>query len=324
VGEPGPTTARDCPMGLDVMAALGSARARTILTERYHQDRFKNYISQLDKVTAEFAATTLGEWTSNLYWGWLWSLKPLLQPTGQGYPTFMQSEAWQDKGLNTTLSSWAQLRHDTILYAKQSGAEMGAGEEAAPKGYVEPYPEVYARLAYLSMRSRQGLAARGMLSEKLAAAYTRFEDSLMFLKAVAEKELTNEPRSTEEYERIQYFGGELERLTLQVVEGTHATRWFEITNETDRNIACIADVHTFFDQVLQVGVGPAYRIYVVVPHPAGGLQIAKGGVFSYYEFPWPASDRLTDEKWQALLASGNAPAQPEWTKSFIVPGSATQ
>jgi len=52
------------------------------------------------------------------------------------------------------------------------------------------------------------------------------------------------------------------------------------------------------------------------------LQIAKGGVFAYYEFPWPASDRLTDEKWQALLKSGQAPEQPEWTKSFVVPGSA--
>jgi len=72
--------------------------------------------------------------------------------------------------------------------------------------------------------------------------------------------------------------------------------------------------------VLEVGVGPAYRIYVVVPHPDGDLQIARGGCFSYYEFHWPASDRLTDEKWQSLLASGQAPAQPEWTGSYIVPG----
>ncbi|HUS81557.1 MAG TPA: DUF3160 domain-containing protein [Armatimonadota bacterium] len=325
VGEPGPTTARDMPIGLDVMAALGSARARSLLIEQYKQDRYKNYISQLDKVTGEFAATKLEEWTSNLYWGWLYSLTPLLEPRGQGYPTFMQSEQWQDKELGASLSSWAELRHDTILYAKQSGAEAGAAEPAYPKGYVEPYPEVYGRLAYLAWKSRQGLDSRGMLPEKLATAYDRFDDALLFLKSIAEKELTGEPRTAEEYERIQYFGGELERLTLQVVEGVaYATRWFEITNETDRNIACIADVHTSFDSALEVGVGPAYRIYVVVPHPDGGLQIAKGGVFSYYEFAWPAADRLTDEKWQALLASGQAPAQQEWTESYIVPGGATE
>ncbi len=314
---------RYMPMGLDVAAALGSARARYLLLEVYDQGRYPNYTEQLDKMQAEFTGTEESKWRSNLYWGWLYSLLPLFEEKGEGYPTFMQSEQWQDKELNTSLSSWAELRHDTILYAKQSGAEMGGGPEGKPKGYVEPYPEVYGRLAYLAWRSRQGLEERGMLPEKLAEAYGKFEDTLMFLKGIAEKELTNEPRTAEEYKRIQYFGGELERLTLEVAQGDQgAANWFEITNEADRNLACVADVHTSANSCLEVGVGPAYRIYVVVPHPDGGLQIAKGGVFAYYEFPWPASDRLTDEKWQALLKSGQAPEQPEWTKSFVVPGSA--
>ena len=48
------------------------------------------------------------------------------------------------------LSSWTELKHDTILYAKQVMAEMGGGpEEEPPKGYVEPNPEAYARLLAL-------------------------------------------------------------------------------------------------------------------------------------------------------------------------------
>ncbi|NBD34520.1 MAG: DUF3160 domain-containing protein, partial [Chloroflexi bacterium] len=31
------------------------------------------------------------------------------------------------------------------------------------------------------------------------------------------------------------------------------------------------------------------------------------GVFSYYEFPWAISDRLTDEAWRQMLEEGNAP-----------------
>ncbi|MFO8080501.1 MAG: DUF3160 domain-containing protein [Armatimonadota bacterium] len=323
VGSPGADTARDVPMGLDVMAALGSDRGREILTEQYNQDRFANYESQLDEVTAEMQQTPESTWRSNMYWGWLHSLRPLLQPVGEGYPTFMQSTEWLDKELSTSLASWAELRHDTILYAKQSGAEMGAGPMGEPKGYVEPYPEVFARLAWLAWHSREVLSGNDLLPERLDAPYRKFEEMLLFLKEIAEKQLTGVARTADEYDRIQYFGGELERLTLDVTEGGEgATNWFSIENETDRNMAAVADVHSFFDQVLQVAVGPAYRIYVVVPHPDGDLQIAKGGCFSYWEFHWPASDRLTDEKWQAMLGSGEAPPRPEWTDSFIVPGGA--
>ena len=42
----------------------------------------------------------------------------------------------------------------------------------------------------------------------------------------------------------------------------------------------------------------------------------RGGVFSYYEFLQPASNRLTDEKWQEMLREGKAPPQPEWIGIF--------
>ena len=58
--------------------------------------------------------------------------------------------------------------------------------------------------------------------------------------------------------------------------------------------------------------------YVIVPDPYDGLQVTKGGVFSYYEFGWPSSDRLTDEKWLQMLKDGEAPEQPEWTSSLDV------
>jgi len=314
------TKPRHWPSGLDVMAVLGSQRARAILLDVYDQGQYADYESQLDKLIAEFAAEPVSKWLSNLYWGWLYSFKPLLTEKGEGYPTFMRSEAWLDKELNTSLGSWAELRHDTILYGKQSGAEMGGPPFIPVKGYVEPYPEVYARLAYLAHMSKSGLEQRGILPETLAEKYDDMHDLLMFLKNCSEKLLTNQALTEEEYERIQAYGGELERLMLSVVESTSeygVTRWFEITNEADRYMACIADVHTSFDKVLEEAVGYAYPIYVIVPDPDGGLQVARGGVFSYHEFEWPASDRLTDEKWIEMLNDGTAPAHPEWTESFM-------
>ncbi|MEN6644033.1 MAG: DUF3160 domain-containing protein [Armatimonadia bacterium] len=317
-----PRDARDVPMGLDVMAALGSDRARNLLLVEYNQGRFPNYRKQMVKLRAEFAAKPEREWWQNMYWGWLYAFQALLQDFGQGYPTFMQGAPWQDKELQTSLGSWSQLRHDTLLYAKPSGAEMGGAEPIPVQGYVEPVPEAFGRLAYLTVLSQEGLRRRGVLDKSLDETYGKFKNLLMFLKDCAEKQLANQPLSKDAYERIQYFSGELERLQLSVVKSSDPKMsveyWGEITNEADRNLSTIADVHTSFGKALEVGVGPAYRIYVIVPRADGKLQIAKGGVFSYHEFLWPVSDRLTDEKWIGMLKSGKAPAQQDWLQSIVV------
>jgi hypothetical protein len=54
----------------------------------------------------------------------------------------LRSRAWQKKQLQTAAASWAELRHDTILYAKQSYSGSIICEY--PEGYVEPYPAFFA------------------------------------------------------------------------------------------------------------------------------------------------------------------------------------
>jgi hypothetical protein len=93
--------------------------------------------------------------------------------------------------------------------------------------------------------------------------------------------------------------------------------------EEEPQAAVIADVATDpFPQlvVLEEAVGRVNPIYVVTPivdeDGTAYLQVSKGGIFSYYEFPWPGDDRLTDEKWREMLDNGKAPPPPEWTTSF--------
>ena len=81
----------------------------------------------------------------------------------------------------------------------------------------------------------------------------------------------------------------------------------------------IADVATDpSGQVLEEGTGFVSDIYAVVPVD-GKLRLAKGAVYSYYEFPWPASDRLTDQKWKEMLESGKKIDQPAWVQTYSVP-----
>jgi hypothetical protein len=304
---------RGFPRGLDVPAVLGSDRALEILVAG-DDTNYDGYDEQLGKLQGEFAALPDEQWTSNLYWNWLFTLRPLLDEKGEGYPYFIQSPAWVDKDLHTWLGSWTELRHDTILYAKQSYtvfAESASPPPMPAHGYVEPQPEVYARLAALTAQMQAGLGDRGLLNDEVAERLAQMEQLLLSLKTISEKELRGESLTEEEYALIRHIGDTLEDLTTfsEEVEG-------EITSEADERMALVADVHTDSNtsQVLEEGVGDAFPIYVIVM-VEGEQVVAMGGVFSYYEFKQPMSDRLTDEAWQEMSPR---PDQPAWTGSFIV------
>jgi hypothetical protein len=321
---------RGLPMGLDLMAAMGSERAYTILDE-LGETHYLNYTSQMDKVRVWLSSLSEQEWTETLYNSWLYSFYPLLEPAEAGMPYFMQSTAWQDKQLNTALGSWAELKHDTILYAKQVYAELGGGppapEPIPPRGYVEPVPAFYARLAALSRMTLDGLGSRGLLNDLDSASLQTLASMCDTLQRIAEKELRGEMPTEEEYDFIRYIGGQLEDIVMASADTDNQDPFAPKYMEEDPQAAVIADVATDpgSDQgliVLEEGVGRINPIYVVVPIlQADGSyfwQIARGGVFSYYEFAWPGSDRLTDESWRAMLDDGTAPGVPAWTSSFLV------
>jgi hypothetical protein len=314
---------RMMPKGLDIPAAFGSNEALNLLTQA-GETKYKNYAENMTKMKSYISGLPTENWTQNLYWGWLYQLRPLLDEKGNGYPSFMQNAGWLRKDLNTFLGSWSELKHDTILYAKQVYAEFGAGGDEPPpppddRGYVEPNPYVYARLASLLKMTNEGLEMRGLLTASMKDNLSKMEQLAMSLKTISEKELNNEKLTDEEYELIRSYGGQLEHLWLEVNKDEPAFK--ESTDQRDylneNPAAIVADVATDPNgQVLEVGTGKISEIYVVVPID-GKLTIAKGGVYSYYEFTWPLSDRLTDKKWRELLDSDQAPALPSWTDAFV-------
>jgi hypothetical protein len=66
------------PMGLDVMAVLGSARALELLQKTPDWTNFPSYPAKLDALQREFAAYPAETWAQNVYWNWLYCLMPLL------------------------------------------------------------------------------------------------------------------------------------------------------------------------------------------------------------------------------------------------------
>ncbi len=298
---------RHFPRGLDLMAILGSGRADDIL-KALNDSNYQNYSSQREKLGEEFGSFDAEDWQKNLYWSWLYALKPLLEAPGPDSSAFMETTAWQDKELTTALASWAELRHDTILYAKQSYALRAIApppEEPMPAtGYVEPVPEVYGRLLDLARMNRLGLDEADLLNDASRSRLESFETILSRLEEISTKELEGRELTEEDVKFVNDFG---ERLN-GAMEGV---------DDKSKKTTIVADVHTDPNtgMVLEEGVGCVRLVAVAYDLPDGRVLLAAGPVFSYYEFQQPMDDRLTDEAWREMLAA-SPPAEPEWTASF--------
>lgn len=312
---------RRLPKGLDIPSAMGSKEALNILAQ-IGETKYDKYSKNMSKMQTYLAKLPPENWKQNLYWGWLYQLRPLLDEKGRDYPIFMQNSAWTRKDLNTFLGSWSELKHDTILYAKQVLPVTGGGGDLKKKddrGYVEPNPYVYARLASLLKMTNEGLEMRGLLTPSMKDNLSKMEQLAMSLKTISEKELNNEKLTDDEYELIRSYGEKLKYFWLEVNKDEPAFKKSTEEGYLHENPAAIVtDVATdpTNDQVLEVGTGKISEIYVVVPID-GKLRIAKGGVYSYYEFTLLMSDRLTDKKWRELLNSHQAPELPSWTSTFV-------
>lgn len=318
---------RMLPDVLDITAALGSDIAYDLLKENKDTE-FKNYTENMDKMREELSSETgvqaLG---TNLYGNWLSTLRPLLTKKGEGYPPFMQSDNWAKKDLECFAGSYTELKHDTVLYAKQVMAEMGDGEipEFDDRGYVQPEPMVFSRFAYLADATLEGLKERNKLSKEDEEGLKKLSELAISLKEMSVKELNDEVLTDEEYDMIREYGGTLEHFWYDV---TKRDTGDDDINTEKYPAALVVDIATDPNgQALELGTGSPNAIYVVVKVD-GKIKVATGTVYDFYQFPWPLSDRLTDTKWREMKgiepgADGftnyerkDEISNPWWTESY--------
>ncbi|MBN2102795.1 DUF3160 domain-containing protein [bacterium] len=316
---------RYMPTGLDIMTVLGPEKeaGQEWAYQYVPEDDKANpyYVAKLDTLKKAFQEYPAETWAQNAYWNWLYCLMPLLTEFGEGYPYFMQTDAWRDKDLFAALASWAELRHDTILYAKQSGTETTGMQyplsAALVQGYVEPNPYAFARLAALADFMIEGLRSKNLLFEEFRMTLESFSDLAAGFKTIAEKELTSEPLTQYEYQMIFNVGNRLYKIVTFNFEASGPTPW-DVDNDP---MPVIADVHTDLSTypgvILEEGVGYPYAVYVLC-NIAGRIVLTKGAGYSYYELTRPVPEgRLNDEEWRDMLDNGSAPDMPEWSCHFI-------
>jgi hypothetical protein len=136
---------------------------------------------------------------------------------------------------------------------------------------------------------------------------------LRFLGTTARTELAHKSISAADNKRLRSLGDALSAIWWRTSERSNPDP--SIPDQS----AVVADIATSPNAILELGTGEVETIYVIVPGRNGTFELARGGVYSYYEFTTPPAQRLTDEQWRAMLAAGKAPPPPGWEAVFRVP-----
>jgi hypothetical protein len=296
---------RMMPNPLDVaFAAIRNDQAGALLGDEVVKYKYASDLASMRVLADEHPAEY---WDANLYNEWE-SMQRALSPTADvanpsavGMPKVTGTEAWGRRVLSTQLASWAELRHDTLLYVKQSYTARDGCEY--PDAYVEPYPEFFARLAAFATK---GATLTASLPPGLgfAAYFEQLRSSASTLEAMAKNQRTGAPHSAEQIAFINelVFQGGCGSLTGY--DGWYA-RLFYVHGGGIGVDSLIADVHTQpsdesgndVGRVLHVGTWLP-RTMIFTAESCSGPRAYVGLVSSYHEKITENYVRLSDQDWQ--------------------------
>ena len=319
-------SSRSMPSTFDVFYALGNDRAADFLGGEFaawgYQDQLTGLRDEIDALPAAY-------WTRSTYTYWLAALRTLnADTTAAHYPASMQTEAWADKTLHTQHASWAQLRHDNILYVAQGYMSLAC---EYPAGYVEPYPAFYTSLEAYTQASHDTLAAldttrfNPYARQIVGQAMMHFEaqsGTMAQLAVLAEKELNNEPFTEEEElfvrsivkRQLVYVNVVCAVETRTYWDGWYVNGFYG----PESGPILVADVHTDPNdggRVLHVGTGPVAAMLFMVDE-----TLYVGPAFTYFDFVEPDFSRVNDDEWEDRLFDADAyPDAPQWVSSFRIP-----
>jgi hypothetical protein len=314
---------RRLPSGLDIAATFGSETARDYLLQTNRD--YCGYEQSLDTLRQEATSFSDDDWYKTLYSTWELALQPLFSKDFTGFPSFMTTDIYTTKNLGSALSSWAELRHDTIHYIEQS-YEPIIVTVLPPKDlyWVEPIPEVYAAISDLAKLIRTGLTDIEMVDRELSELLQAFVDLQDELVSISINELAGEALTGGEKFFIEDMGRTMHGIIddLALITGVKTDKPSDDPNLQKKmdiqgdpyRTSIIAEVYTddALNQSLQAGSGHIAWMIAVRRIDEQTLGAMIGPVFRYGEFSWPAGDRLDDDRWTEMLNNDEAPSGPDF------------
>lgn len=319
---------RPMPHPFDALFALGNNDVLPLLEEELDNYPYAGALANMrylvDTKPDEF-------WSESLYNVWLNSIRKLNPVEFQdGMPLFMKSAAWQHEKMNTQLAGWAQLRHDNLLYTKQS--YTGGTACSFPYSYIEPYPDFFANVKQFASDAAgffNNLPVGGQRMNEVTRFFRNFAEVNEKLEILADKELLGESFNSEENDWLKtmlFADGESGRPPFS---GWYSDLFFDPWHASEEDFT-IADVHTqptdlagnVVGKVLHVGTGKVNFGVFIVNCPADQKPMAfVGPVMSYYQDITNNFKRMTDQEWKEKIWQGNIPERSDWTNIYLASSS---
>jgi hypothetical protein len=311
---------RMLPSTLDVLFALGNSAAGQLLKPEIDTYKYAANLSALRYLVDSYQQDF---WNSSIYNLWLNSLRALNPPDERvSLPQFMQTASWWQQKMNTQLASWAELRHDNILYAKQSYTGMITC--SFPYCYVEPFPQFYSSMKDLALKTVDKFNSLSIDLSNEKNYLNGFANLMDTLKSVAEKELNKTELSENETKFLKKIFYSTPMCGNEI-DGWYAKKliYNSYRYGSSSNNYVVADYHTsptdelgnMVGWVKHSGTGPANLCIVIAELPNVGNVAFAGPVSSYYEYTSTNFQRLTDEEWNQTYLGKSL--RPDWVNVYL-------
>lgn len=318
---------RMMPDPLDVMFVLGNENALELLENELNTYHYAYKLEELRYLTDSFDPEF---WQQSLYNSWLDAIRELNpHADNKGFPYFMQTTEWQLEKINTQLSSWTELRHDNVLYAKQS--YTGGTSCSFPYVYVEPYPGLYRKMGDFAVSAADffmdELTGYSFYNkEKIINFWNLFGNHMNKLDNLARKELLKEQFNENDITYLKTF------INGFMASGPSITGWYtELFYNPEKGLQpdhIVVDVHTQptdefgndVGKILHVGTGKINLGIFLAGSPCNNYQPAAfiGPVMSFYTKVEDNWKRLTDDEWsQSIRENNNDAVRPDWLNHYL-------
>ena len=319
------------PNPLDVaFAALGNSGASDFLADDLKgHPGYPQALHQAPR--AGRCSTSPATGRESLYTSWLGALRAASPGFGAAAnakaPPIVSTQAWTKRVLEMQLASWAELRHDNLLYAKQSYTGIPVCD--FPDAYVEPIPALWHALADFGNRGATLVADLGLSTDTTsgpAAYFTSLASTATMLESMALAQEQGTPFTADQMafinQAVEYKTESVVCTTVKRPSGWYPNLFYD-RDSADKQDTIIADVHTqpadetgaMVGKVLHVGTGFP-RLMVVTFNTCSGPRAYAGVVSAYHETVTQNFQRLTDAQWSTQIAA-SPPAEVPWIADLV-------